>query len=124
MFAGSRRGFDHRSIHLGCAMHWNNYPVHTCRLRAAQQRPEVVNILNSIEDKQKWVFISTVGVIDDLLKCSVLTRFNHRYTALVDCPLAQIVKSLARQRFDGNMPPFSLVQNSLDNGCITLPFCY
>src|SRR5258708_35677675 len=28
--------------------------------------------------------------------------------------LEQIIKSLARQLFDENMPPFSLVQNSLD----------
>src|SRR5215469_2882985 len=124
MFTGPRRCFDHRGIHLGCAMHWNNYPVHTCRLRATQQRPEVVNILNSIEDQQEWVFISLVSMLYDLLKCGVLTRFNHRYAALVDCSLAQIIKSLARQRFNGNMPPFSLVQDSRDNWRITLPFCY
>src|SRR2546425_791771 len=124
MFRSPRRGFDHSGIDLCCVMHGNDHAMHSHCLRTAQKGSEVVDILNGIKNEQKRVFVFSSRIIYYLLKRRILTRFNYCQATLVDRPLAELVKTLARHGFDGNLALLSLVKNGSNSRCITLTICY
>src|SRR5260370_7875315 len=97
--------------------------MHADGLRAAQQLAEVIHILNGIEDQQKRVFVFLTGIIKNLLQGGVFSRLDYGQAALVYRALAELVESLARDCFDGNLPPPSLLKYSRYGWRVALALC-
>src|SRR5437588_3994788 len=96
--------------------------VHSHCLGAAQQRAKVVDILDSVKDEQKRCLIFAFSVGKNLLQAGVRSCFDKRYTALVNCSLAELIEAETCYHFNGNTPPFSLFENGGDGWRFTLTF--
>ena len=51
VFGSSCRRFDHGGVYLSRFVQGNDDTMYTCRFRAAQERTEIVHILDGIEDE-------------------------------------------------------------------------
>src|SRR5947209_3951410 len=71
VFAGSCRGFDDGSVDLGCTMLGQDDAMHSHRLCAAEQRAKVVDILDGVENEQKWGLVFAFGAGKNLLQVGI-----------------------------------------------------
>ena len=79
--------------------------------------------MNGIEDQQKRVFVFLTGIIKNLLQGGVFSRLDYRQAALMYRALAELVESLARDSFDGNMPSPCLLKYSRYSWRVALALC-
>src|SRR5712691_9925318 len=122
MFAGPCRGFDDGSVHLSRTMLGQNDTMHSYCLGAAEQRAKVVDILDSVEDKQKRSLFFAFSIGKNLLQAGIASFFDKRYTALVNCSVTELVETEAWYHFNGNVSLFSLVQDGSEGWRFTLTF--
>ncbi len=77
--------------------------VNSHRLCRAQQRAEIIDILDCVENKQEGRLVFTFGVSKNLLQVDIFARLDNRQAALVDRPAAELVEPPARDCLYGNM---------------------
>src|SRR5437879_13348239 len=92
VFSCSRRRFDDGGVDLGGTMFRKHNAMHACCLGGAYQRAEVVDILNGVEDEEKWgcVFVDSVG--KDIVNGNIFAFLDQCDTALVDSPMTDRVE--------------------------------
>src|SRR5579875_2808981 len=97
--------------------------MHANRLRCAQERAKVVDILNRIPDEQErgLIFVTSIG--QNLIQIDILTRFDACQATPVYSSLAQLIEPLAWPNVGRDMPAFSLLQDSSDRRTSALPLC-
>src|SRR5438874_5959971 len=103
-------------------MLWQNDAVNSNGLGCTQQRTKIVDVLDGVEDKQKWWLLLLFSMSQDLLKGGIGTCFHHSDTALMHGSMTELVKARTWHGFNRNMLLFCCLEDGCESRSFTLPF--